>query len=71
MQMMLMKENKIMSERKACCSNHSPDSKKNMEILWLRYYNAVLLEKGLITEDMFRKLERQILNRPAGVSKTR
>lgn len=52
--------------------NQTPTaSRKKLENLWLRYYNAVLLEKGLITEDMFRKIEREILNRPTAPKKAK
>ena len=47
------------------CGKAPAKSEKVMETLWLRYYNSVLLEKGLISEELFRKIEREILNRPS------
>lgn len=55
----------MIDERKSCCNKSRSSSKDVMEVLWLRYYNAVLLEKGLITNEMYKRIEREILNRPA------
>ena len=40
-----------------------------VETLWLQYFNAVLLAKGVITEETHKRMQREILNRPGGRNK--
>ena len=35
-----------------------------VETLWLQYFNAALLAKGVITEETHKRMQREILNRP-------
>ena len=57
----------MMEERKL---KSTLNSKRVLESLWLRYYNAVLFEKGVITESTFKRMEREILNRPSAGKKS-
>jgi hypothetical protein len=61
------KEDIVMVERKV---NGTVKPEKVMENLWLRYFNSVLLKKGVITEAAYKRMEREILNRSASGKKT-
>ena len=60
------RENIVMGERKV---NGTVKPEKVMENLWLRYFNSVLLKKGVITEAAYKRMEREILNRSASGKK--
>ena len=53
----------IMEEKNVYKQSSSPV--KEAELLWLRYYNSVLLEKGLISEELYKQIERKIIARSA------
>ena len=36
-----------------------------VEKLWLNYYNDTLLEKGVITEEQYRRMQREIAKKYA------
>ena len=40
-----------------------------IENLWLQYFNSVLLEKGVITEEVFKRMQREIMNRSVPAKK--
>ena len=48
----------------------SSKDRRVVEELWLQYFNAVLFEKGVITEETYKRMQREILNRPAAKRKS-
>ena len=50
-----------MEEKNVYKKSSSP---KEAEVLWLRYYNSVLLDKGLISDELYKQIERKLLSRP-------
>ena len=43
-------------------------NKIQYEQLWLRYFNDSLLEKGIITQEEYQKMNTRIINRKGRVS---
>ena len=59
-------------EDRNCCNAVTLSNKDRMvlETLWLQYFNSVLLEKGVITEEVSKGMQREILNRSAAKRKS-
>lgn len=41
-----------------------------LENLWLEYFNSVLLKKGVISEAIYKRMQREIWNRPVAKRKS-